>query len=65
MIKRWQTRGNKYWLELYRDENGYSYKGDGCCGNLGDITLDEALARMQWKLDAALAWDGINMKEVQ
>lgn len=48
-IARWQTRGGKHWLELYRCENGgYFYRGNGCGGNLTSLKSDdEAIAAME------------------
>lgn len=41
LVARWQTRGGKHWLELYRFENGgYFYRGNGCGGNLSKLESD-------------------------
>jgi len=49
LVARWQTRGGKHWLELYRFENGgYFYRGNGCGGNLTASKTDaEAIAHME------------------
>jgi hypothetical protein len=51
LIAHWESKGKKYWLSLYKDESGYSYKGDNCGGFLGSITNVEAFQRMQIELD--------------
>lgn len=44
MIGRWESEGGRYWVELYRDQNGYSYDGKGCGGSLGNGVTDDAAA---------------------
>jgi hypothetical protein len=60
-IARWNTRQNKYWFELYQDELGFSYKGNECGGNLGNISLKEAIQKMEKKIDYMRA-DGFKMQ---
>lgn len=38
MTTRWESRGGKYWVELYADERGYSYRADGGGGFFGKDT---------------------------
>jgi hypothetical protein len=33
IIARWESRGGKHWVELYADEHGYGYDGNGCGGD--------------------------------
>ena len=51
LLTRWESRGGKYWFELYvenyNDKPSYFYKGEGCGGNLGTITEKDAYARAQ------------------
>lgn len=48
-IAKWESRGKKYWLELYVETNSddgmrdFSYKGDGCGGFIGQLTYDQAM----------------------
>ena len=44
LIARWESRGKKYWVELYQDALGYFYHRDGSLGNLGSCSLEQALA---------------------
>ena len=34
-IRRWESKGGKYWVELRHDSRGFSYKGRDCGGYLG------------------------------
>jgi hypothetical protein len=66
-IGRWESKGKKYWIDLYEEEfNGkpsYYYKEDRGGGNLGHISKEEAFKKMEQKVqDAQL--DGINFKKV-
>ncbi len=35
MIARWESRGGAHWVEVFRDEYGYSYKANGAGGFIG------------------------------
>lgn len=50
-VNRWQTRGGKYWCELYKDEGGYSYKTDNGGGALGNITESQAYQSILYIID--------------
>jgi len=51
LIARWETRGKRYWAELYKDKLGYSYKTDSGGGNIGSLPSDEiAIKTMENKL---------------
>ena len=39
-IGRWESRGHRAWVELYRDAFGYTYRSDDGGGNLGALTSD-------------------------
>ena len=47
LIKRWESRKGKYWVELHQTEYdgqpSYHYKTDNGGGNMGNTTLDKAL----------------------
>ena len=60
LIARWNTRQNKYWFELYQDELGFSYEGNECGGNLGNISLEEAIQKIEKKVDYMKS-DGFKM----
>lgn len=48
LIARWESRGGKDWVELWHDEFGYSYQGNGCRGWFGEgTTLRQAMAFME------------------
>ena len=43
-IKRWTSLRGKYWLELYKDDLGYTYRTDNGGGSLGKIdNLEDAI----------------------
>ncbi len=72
LVARFETRGKKYWLELHRldSTNQYGvrvaswyYRGDGCGGNLGELTEDDARAQFASKV-ATYENDGHNMRQV-
>lgn len=65
-IARWQTRGGKHWFELYQyeDGGGFSYRGDGAGGNLGNMSEEEAIAYIEKRIKAMKEVDGINMVRV-
>lgn len=52
LIARWQTRGGKHWVELFRHEDrSYTYTGNDCGGCLGVLANDRhAIAVMEPKL---------------
>ena len=47
LVKKWASAKGKYWVELYLDDLGYSYRtdnGGGCLGN-GD-NLENAILKL-------------------
>ena len=42
LVNRWQTRGGKYFYELYKDDMGFTYKSESGGGNLGNVSEDQA-----------------------
>jgi hypothetical protein len=51
LIAKWESQRRAHWVELYRDEYGYSYIGNGCGGSLGSFPSDEtALAYMRLRV---------------
>lgn len=64
LIRRWETSGGKHWYELREDALGFTYAGDNCGGNLGDITLPAALDRMERMIADAREIDGIAYRAV-
>ena len=64
LIARWETRGKRYWYELYQDDFGYSYSGHFCGGNIGNVTEGMALDHMYKKVADDAVIDSINMKRV-
>jgi len=63
LIQRWQTKRGKHWIELYMDDMGFTYRGDDCGGNLGNIDLHQAKAKIQELLDSS-ALDGFHLYPV-
>lgn len=47
LIARWESQRCKDWVELWHDQHGYSYKGNGCWGSLGTSTLEQAMKFME------------------
>ena len=60
-IARWESRGGKYWVELFYNPafklaNGNfmidaHYRGNSCGGGVVAISEDSAIAEMQKKID--------------
>lgn len=47
-IARWEAKGGKRWIALYKDEQGYTYKGDSQGGVLSYQENDaNAIAKME------------------
>jgi hypothetical protein len=61
-IARWESRGGKYWVDLYYNPafklaDGSTivdahYRGDGCGGSIQAQSEAEAIASMQKRVDA-------------
>jgi hypothetical protein len=47
-VARWESRGGKHWLELYRDELGYTYRSSSGGGNLGNLGSDPECAALAY-----------------
>jgi hypothetical protein len=53
LIAKWESRSGKHFAELYRDGAGYAYyRGNGCGGNLGNLSEADAITLMQSKVDS-------------
>ena len=52
-VARWESRGGKDWVDLFKGEWGYHYSGRDCGGSLGGcITSDaQAVSAMQERID--------------
>lgn len=46
LVARWRSRGGKYWLDLYLDQYGYTYRADDCGGSMGLVTEAAAFERI-------------------
>jgi hypothetical protein len=64
LVKRWQTRRGKYWLELYEDETGFSYRVENGGGHCGDLNRTEAICLMVRKMRLSQDIDNIRYQEV-
>lgn len=51
LVNRWQTRGGRYWCELHKDDNGYTFKTDNGGGVLGNLTESQAYQAVLYVLD--------------
>lgn len=47
---KWTSPSGKYWVELYTDRYGATYQSDNGGGNLGNITVIEAIDRMEARI---------------
>lgn len=73
LIARYEAKGGKRYLELYRDYEdlrgggpSYSYRGDGCGGNLGYIESDTtAIQKFEERQVACLKSDFPSVKRVK
>ena len=52
ILARWESCGGKHWAELYADEHGYGYEGNGCGGTIPASSDSHARALMQVKVDS-------------
>lgn len=39
-IARWESKTGKHFVDLYKDDFGYSYQSPGAIGNLGALASD-------------------------
>jgi len=66
VVARWESRGGKRWLELYRDQMGHTYHQDGGGGNLGGgLTDAEAIAALNRGMLGAMKSDHPSTKRVK
>lgn len=47
LLARWESKGGKYWVEVYSDERGQTYHSDDGGGNLGNIGEDAAIEQVE------------------
>jgi len=47
LLARWESKGGKYWVEVYSDETGQTYRSDDGGGNLGNIGEDAAIEQVE------------------
>lgn len=47
LLARWESKGGKYWVEVYGDERGQTYRSDDGGGNLGNIGEDAAIEQVE------------------
>jgi len=66
LIARWETRGKRYWYELYKwgSGRGYYYKMNNGGGSLGSMSKIAAIQYLEIQMAAAAAVDGIHYKGV-
>ena len=47
LVRKWTSLRGKYWVELYLDSLGYSYRMDNGGGSLGAVdNLEDAILRL-------------------
>lgn len=62
IVAEWRTKGKDF-LTLYHDVWGYSYRGNGCGGNLGQLASDDvAIAHMEANAVATLKSDRVSLR---
>ena len=49
-VARWQSKGGKYTLSLFRDDTGFFYRGTDCGGYLGPMDTLTAIADIERRL---------------
>lgn len=54
LVARWESCGGKDWVELWHDQLGYTYDGNGCGGSLGAATLEQAMTFMEQRTAAGM-----------
>ena len=47
LVAEWKSSGGKYFVRLFKDEYGYAYKMENGCGNIGNVSLEEAIAKCE------------------
>lgn len=66
LVARWQTRGGKYWMELYERGDGTFYMvHEAGAANFGDWTRDQVLTDLATRIEMARHIDGINLQLTQ
>lgn len=60
-IHRWESKGGKNWIELFKEDVGYSYDSSNGGGNLGNITEAQAIQEINKLLKDSKQYDGITM----
>lgn len=53
IIARWQSKSGKWWVHLYKNAHGYSYRGVDCGGFIGALEGEDtkAIAYIESRLD--------------
>jgi hypothetical protein len=64
LVARWQTRGARFWIELYAEGNCYTYREDNGRGTLKASDDSAAIIEIETKVEDYRAYDNINMKQV-
>jgi hypothetical protein len=65
LIAKWEARGGKRYLSLYRDKYGYCYQGEDCGGVLPPFAVDfAAVDYMEATAVKVLAYDFPSVKRI-
>jgi hypothetical protein len=65
LIGRWESKGGKYWIELNKDDMGYSYNTNNGGGNIGNVPESSAIKDIDEMIKDSIQYDGINMRRVK
>jgi len=64
LIASWETRGGRYFFDLYETNNGYTYNAPAGLGSLGASDKEDAINKMQEVVGQAKELDGITYRRV-
>ncbi len=64
LIKRWQTRGGKWWVNLYKSPQGFSYTMPNGGGSFGTLPYVTVILRLRQRMEMSLVIDNIKYREV-
>ena len=64
LIASWETRGGRYFFDLYQIGDSFTYNSPRGLGDLGMVGKDEAVGKMSEKIKSAKETDGITYRRV-
>jgi len=64
LIASWETRGGRYYYDLYEIKDGYMYTTANGFNSLGNVSKEEAISQVEKDIETAKEIDGINFRRV-